>query len=165
MSGDVHKWLFDALGDKKAVTEAGDAGWLTGPRWGEAIEQVRLTRYGTLSPEEGSRRLGFDIGKAFLDNDIGTLVRETLPLLDLDRVGETLLPVLMSRLRRPFETTWERTETGGIIRVTGPMANRPEITLGFFEAMLAIVHSKPTIALTASSPTYLEFKIERSIGR
>jgi hypothetical protein len=164
MSGDVHKWLFDALGDEKAVTEAGDGGWLSGPQWGEAVERTRLTRYPTLTLEEGARQVGLDLGRAFLANDIGALVRETLPMLELERVAETLLPALMARLRRPFEVSWDPAPRGGLLRITGPMATRPGVTHGFFEAVLGIVPGKPVITLLTATPTLLEFRVERSVG-
>lgn len=162
MDDHVHKWLVEALGEVEGLSGLGRDGWLPGPQWAAAVERTRVRKYAALAPAEGAWRVGRDLGTGFLESDIGKLVRETLPLLTLDRVMELLFPQLTTRLRRDFELTWERTDDGGLLRITGPIATAPETTLGFFEAALSLLAEKPRLAIVSTTPRELVLRITRS---
>lgn len=159
----VHKWLVDALGEDEAASALSADGWLSAEKWAAAVERTRLRRFPDLSEQEGSRQLGLALGRALLSSDIGALIRETLPLLTLERAMETLLPLLMARMRRHFEVTWTPSPTGGgTLEIVGPIATRPETTLGFFEAIVEVLRDRPRVTLVSASTSRLELSLTAS---
>lgn len=149
MANLVHKWLVEALGEDEA---AGSDGWLSSNAWAAALERVRARRFPELDAAEGARRIGVELGG---------LVRETMPLISLDRVMELLVPQLSTRLRRPFEVSWERDLTGGRLRISGPIAARPETTLGFFQAVLSLVSERPQVTLESSTAGEIVLRVTK----
>ncbi|MFZ5439006.1 MAG: DUF2378 family protein [Myxococcota bacterium] len=158
MANLVHKWLVEALGEDEA---AGSDGWLSSNAWAAALERVRARRFPELDAAEGARRIGVELGERFLAGEVGGLVRETMPLISLDRVMELLVPQLSTRLRRPFEVSWERDLTGGRLRISGPIAARPETTLGFFQAVLSLVSERPQVTLESSTAGEIVLRVTK----
>ena len=133
----THRWLVEALGDH-GLLESIQGGRTVAPAaWGAALERVRLRKHPDLPVDEGHRLVGFELGEAFLAGSLGALVTETLGMLTLERLMESLYPALGMRLRAGFDVSFVSTEDGGVVTVKGPLVSPAQQTLGFTQAVTA----------------------------
>jgi hypothetical protein len=157
--GGMHRLIVAALGDEEALAAVGPDGFLAPAPWGEAVERTRRRRYPALSVDEGHRRVGADVARAFLASPGGQLVAATLPELELARAFASVFTPMAERLRRSLDFDFELQPVGGLIRVRGPRAVPPEHIEGFFGALLERVRGAHRVTLARVEPELIELHV------
>jgi hypothetical protein len=158
-SNRVHRELVAGLGDALAL-EGAQTGWLSAEDWARAIERVRLAKFPDAPASEAARSVGRYLGEGFLASPDGALIRESLLLLSGPAVFGRLVPTMGSRLRQSLDYDWALTDRGGQLSILGRRVNPPEVTLGFFEAMAAVMTPSPRLQIAKVEPEVLTLSLE-----
>jgi uncharacterized protein (TIGR02265 family) len=158
--GGAHRTLVVALGEPKALAQLGGSSWLPSTAWNEALEAARRERFPSESVADGFRRVGQQLGRGFLDSDIGRLTRETASVLPPERVFGLLLPMLAQRMRSDFAHEWQASPSGGVLRITGSFAANVQVTLGFLEAFTGLADRSVSVSLQHEDENRLEFAFQ-----
>jgi hypothetical protein len=151
----THRWLVEALGDQTLLESLQTGRTVAPAAWGAALERVRLHKYPDLPADEGHRRVGFELGNAFLASSVGSRITETLGMLTLERLMESLYPAMFVRLRAGFDVSFVSAADGGVVTVKGPLAAPAQQTLGFTQAVTAQLPRPCEVALGPCDATTL----------
>ncbi len=142
----VHRNLVASLDDDEALEKMHE-GWLPAEEWGPAIERVRARRFGNHALTEGNRLVGVLLGERFLASPEGNLVRLSIESLPRQSFFERLVPMMGARLRQSIRFEWLPSASGGLLKVLGRRSTPAEVTLGFFQALTAVMSPPPAVAI------------------
>lgn len=161
----VHRWIVEALGDSTAAAEVGGDGYLKAALWHEAVERVRLTKFGALSAWDGTVAVATFVAREFLGSRHGRFMREVLAVMPLPRVFESVVLPMAERMRRRSEFSFRPTEDGGgEIDIRHTVALSPATMLGFFRGIVEVVPGHHTVHLAREETDSMVLEIHPEAG-
>lgn len=157
----VHRWLIEATGDAEAISQIGPDNYLPAEKWGQALERLRLARFGSLPIWEGARKVGAQVANAFLDSAHGQMIAQSIAVLPLDRALQSVVIPLSERMRKAaeFDFVADPDKQGGRILVRGAFVVSGATLEGFFGAIVARIPGKHTVRVAEQGSQTLALAI------